>query len=110
MAAEYDWLVRTPANEADGETRVKIRPAHLEHNKPLLDSGTLLFGGPSLSRQPQPGETDLAINGSIQLIRAENEAAVREILRNDPYSKAGFWRAEEAVITPFRCVLRTPPS
>lgn len=110
MATKYDWLVRTPANEADCETRIKVRPAHLVHNKPLLDNGTLLFGGPSLSRQPQAGETDLAVNGSIQLMRAESEAAVREIVRSDPYSKSGFWRAEEAVIIPFRCVLRTPPS
>ncbi|KAF1821512.1 YCII-related domain-containing protein [Dissoconium aciculare CBS 342.82] len=108
MAATYDWLVRTPANEADGETRRNVRPEHLIHNKPLIENGTLLFGGPSLSRHPNEGETDLAVNGSIQLIRAESEAAVREIVRNDPYSKAGFWRAEEAVILPFRCVLRTP--
>ncbi|KAF2151292.1 YCII-related domain-containing protein [Myriangium duriaei CBS 260.36] len=105
MAQQYDWLVQTPANAADQQTRIDVRPAHLEHNKPLIEGGKLLFGGPALAHQPKTPD-DLAVVGSIMLIRAESEQEVREMIRQDPYAKAGFWDAEGASVTPFRCVVR----
>lgn len=107
MAQLYDWLVQTPANANDLENRINTRPAHLEHNKPLIESGILVWGGPALAHHPGAGE-DLPITGSIMCMRAASEEEVRERLRNDPYSKVGFWYPEQAVITPMRCVVRKP--
>ena len=104
----YDWLVQTPANSEDLENRINTRPAHLEHNKPLIEAGILVWGGPSLATHPQTAEDNLLITGSVMCIRAESEEAVRTIIRNDPYAKVGFWNAEGAVVTPMRCVVRRP--
>lgn len=104
----YDWLVQTPANSEDLENRINTRPAHLEHNKPLIEAGVLVWGGPSLATHPQTAEDDLLITGSVMCIRAESEDAVRTIIRNDPYATVGFWNAEGAVVTPMRCVVRRP--
>jgi uncharacterized protein YciI len=108
MAQLYDWLVETPANAEDLESRINTRPAHLEHNKPLIEAGTLVWGGPSLAAHPKAAGEDLAIVGSVMCIRAGSEEEVREMIRNDPYAKVGFWYPEKAVITPMRCVIRKP--
>jgi uncharacterized protein len=108
MAQVYDWLVQTPANADDLESRINTRPAHLEHNKPLIAAGKLVFGGPSLAAHPKTADEDLAITGSVMMIRAGSEEEVRQMVRDDPYAKVGFWDAEAAVITPFRCALRKP--
>ncbi|KAG9764092.1 hypothetical protein KCU73_g1117, partial [Aureobasidium melanogenum] len=105
MSQEYDWLVQTPAIAADRETRVNVRPIHLAHNKPLIEGRKLLFGGPSLAHQPESPDADLPVNGSIMLVRAATAEEVRDMVRQDPYAQAGFWDAEKAIITPFRCVL-----
>ena len=104
----YDWLVQTPANANDLENRINTRPAHLEHNKPLIEAGILVWGGPSLSVHPQADGDDLMITGSVMCIRAESEKAVREMISNDPYAKVGFWNADGAVVTPMRCAVRRP--
>ncbi|CAD0100783.1 unnamed protein product [Aureobasidium mustum] len=106
MSQEYDWLVQTPANAADRETRINVRPIHLVHNKPLIEGRKLLFGGPSLAHQPEGPDADLPVNGSIMLVRAASAEEVRDMVRQDPYAQAGFWDAEKAIITPFRCVVR----
>ncbi|KAA8642436.1 hypothetical protein EYZ11_005602 [Aspergillus tanneri] len=108
MTQLYDWLVQTPANADDLKNRINTRPAHLEHNKPLIEAGILVWGGPSLATHPKGPDDGLTITGSIMCIRAESEEAVREIIRNDPYAKVGFWYPAEAVITPMRCVVRKP--
>jgi uncharacterized protein YciI len=108
MIQLYDWLVETPANAEDLESRINTRPAHLEHNKPLIEAGTLVWGGPSLAAHPKAAGEDLAIVGSVMCIRAGSEEEVREMIRNDPYAKVGFWYPEKAVITPLRCVVRKP--
>ncbi|KAL2802927.1 hypothetical protein BJX63DRAFT_413405 [Aspergillus granulosus] len=108
MTHLYDWLVETPANTEDLENRINTRPAHLEHNKPLIEAGILVWGGPSLVTHPKAAGEDLAITGSVMCLRAGSEEEVREIIRNDPYAKVGFWYPEEAVITPMRCVVRKP--
>ncbi|KAJ5930362.1 hypothetical protein N7466_005855 [Penicillium verhagenii] len=104
----YDWLVQTPANAEDLENRINTRPAHLEHNKPLIEGGILVWGGPSLAKHPQAPGDELLVTGSVMCIRAESEEAVRAIIRNDPYAKVGFWNAEAAVVTPMKCVVRKP--
>lgn len=104
----YDWLVQTPANPDDLENRINTRPAHLEYNKPLIEAGILVWGGPSLSTHPKTAEDELLITGSVQCIRAESERAVRDLIKHDPYAKVGFWDTERATVTPMRCVIRKP--
>ncbi|KAJ5361601.1 hypothetical protein N7541_002445 [Penicillium brevicompactum] len=102
----YDWLVQTPANPDDLETRINTRPEHLAHNKPLIEAGILAWGGPSLAAHPHATGDEFLITGSVQCFRAESEKAVRDLIRNDPYAKVGFWDVENAIVTPMRCVVR----
>ncbi|EAS31605.3 uncharacterized protein CIMG_07084 [Coccidioides immitis RS] len=106
MSQQYDWLIQIRANTEDLEGRINTRPAHLVHNKPLIEAGKILFGGPLLAHQPESPDADLAVTGSVMLIRAGTEEEVRQLVREDPYAKVGFWDVENAVVSPFRCVVR----
>jgi len=47
------------------------------------------------------------MTGSVMLIRAESEEAVREFVAGDEYVKGGAWNMEKMQIIPFRCAVRT---
>ncbi len=72
--------------------RPKVRPAHLENLRPLVDQGKLLIGGPFTDG-----------SGSLMVIDMENEAAALEFARNDPYTREGVF--ERVEVKPFRKVV-----
>jgi len=106
MSTKYEWLVQIPDHPSSLEKRLAVRAAHLEALKPNIDSGTVVFGGATLSKQPAEGEV-LDMTGSVMLIKAESEEKVREFLRGDAYTKGGAWDVDKAKIWPFRCAVRT---
>jgi hypothetical protein len=60
------------------ETRLSTRPAHREWTAGLVQDGTLLASGPY---------GDGA--GALLIFKAADEAALNELLRQDPYAAAG---------------------
>ena len=104
--AKNEYLVIIPDHANSLQKRLAVRPKHFEGLAPHIASGSVVFGGATLSRQPDEGET-LDMNGSTMLIKAEDEAAVRAWLANDAYTKGGVWNVDEAKIYPFRCSVRT---
>jgi uncharacterized protein YciI len=72
--------------------RPAVRPRHLAYVGPLAASGKMLIGGPFTDG-----------SGSPMIVDMENEAAVREFARNDPYASDGVF--ERVEIKPFRKVL-----
>jgi uncharacterized protein YciI len=104
--AKNEYLVIVPDHANALPKRLAVRPKHFEGLAPHIESGNVVFGGATLSRQPAEGET-LDMNGSAMLIKAESEEAVRAWLANDAYSKGGVWNVDEAKIYPFRCSVRT---
>jgi len=72
--------------------RPTVRPRHLAYVGPLAEGGKMLIGGPFTDG-----------TGSLMIVDMENEAAVREFARNDPYARDGVF--ERVEIKPFRKVL-----
>lgn len=62
--------------------RLATRPAHLE----WLKTAPVPVAGPFLDEK---GE----MSGSMLIVEAEDEAAARAVLAEDPYAKAGLFRA-----------------
>lgn len=103
---KYEYLVTIPDVPGALEKRLAARPTHLSNLKPRIESGQVVFGGATLSKQPAEGEAP-DMTGSAMLIKANSEAEVRAILEEDAYVKGGAWDISKVVITPFRCAVRT---
>lgn len=86
--------------------RLAVRPKHLEKLRPHVESGDVVFGGASLKAHPKEGEQP-DMTGSVMLIKAESEKAVREWVAGDEYTKGGVWDVEKMQVIPFRCAVRT---
>jgi len=72
--------------------RPKVRPAHLENLRPLVEQGKMLIGGPFTDG-----------SGSLMVIDMDDEAAAIEFARNDPYTREGVF--ERVEVKPFRKVV-----
>lgn len=62
----------------DEERRLQVRPTHREYLQTLLDAGKLHESGPYTDD-----------SGALLIYDAENEAEVKELLANDPYTAGG---------------------
>src|SRR2546423_10794585 len=71
-AKKNEYLVIIPDHANSLQKRLAVRPKHFEGLAPHIASGSVVFGGATLSRQPDEGET-LDMNGSAMLIKAEDE-------------------------------------
>ncbi|HKV55751.1 MAG TPA: YciI family protein [Candidatus Binataceae bacterium] len=72
--------------------RPKVRPAHLENLKPLLERGQMVLGGPFTDG-----------SGSLMVVDMDSEAEAREFARTDPYTVQGVF--ERVEVKPFRKVV-----
>lgn len=72
--------------------RPKVRSAHLENLRPLVESGKVLAGGPFTDG-----------SGSLMVIDFEDEAAARAFVDSDPYTREGVF--ERIEVKPFRNVV-----
>lgn len=106
MAQLYDWLVQLPDKPNVLPVRMEHLAAHLQHNKPNVEVGTIVLAGPTLSSHPKSADEGLAMTGSVMLWRASSEEEVWRSLLEDPYAKEGVWDIERASITPYRCAVR----
>lgn len=106
MSQQYDWLVQIPDKPNALRTRLDNRPAHLSHNKPQIEAGKIVFGGPTLSRQRESEDEGYEITGSVTLFRASSEEEVWDMVKADPYAKIGVWDLDRVVVTPFWCAVR----
>lgn len=107
MAGLFDWLVQIPDRPNAQQSRMTNLSAHLSHNKPQIAAGQLVLSGPTLAAQPRSAEELPAMTGSVLLFKAGSEEEVWEMVKDNPYAKVGVWDMERAVITPFRCAVRT---
>ena len=73
--------------------RAAVRAQHLEGARPLAEHGTMKVGGAILDAQG-------GMIGSALILEADDEAAVRALLEQDVYHRAGVWRSYE--IHPFK--------
>jgi len=62
----------------DQEGRLAVRPAHREYLAELVDRGVLLASGPWVDQ-----------SGALLVYEVADEAALREVLAADPYTRAG---------------------
>ena len=76
------------------ETRLKVRPEHLDYLKGFGER--IKMGGAMLSESDQP-------LGSLLIIEADDKGAIETLLAGDPYSKAGVF--ERVDIRPWRPAL-----
>lgn len=72
--------------------RPKVRPAHLENIRPLVERGQVHIGGPFADG-----------SGSLMVIDFPDEAAARAFAMSDPYVTQGVF--ERVEIKPFRKVV-----
>jgi uncharacterized protein YciI len=75
------------------ERRARVRPAHLEFIRPLVERGEVLVGGAILDESG-------AMVGSTILAEFESRDRLDEWLRQDPYVTGSVWRHVE--VHPFR--------
>ena len=86
---------KTPGSEA----RTNTRPAHLQY---LADAGDRIkLAGPMLAGEGAGDDQGVPI-GSLIIIDAASEAAVKLFADNDPYTSAGVFK--EVTIRPFKGV------
>lgn len=94
------YLVHVP----DLPNALSIRLAkNKEHNQdaiPLIKEGRVPFFGSTLSHHGAEGEQP-AEDGTIMVLKAENEEAIRELIRRDVFTTEGVWDAEKMTIWPF---------
>lgn len=72
--------------------RPKVRPAHLENLKPLVDRGKIILGGPFTDG-----------SGSLIVMEAESESEALAFAHSDPYTREGVF--ERVEVKPFRKVV-----
>ena len=106
--SQNDFLVQVPDLPAMLPTRMANIGAHLAHNKPLLETGTLILSGPTLTGHPKTAEEGLPITGSVLIFRTGTEGDVRQMLAVDPLAKVGVWDMDRVTVTPYRCGLWRP--
>ncbi|KAI1736432.1 hypothetical protein F4680DRAFT_432150 [Xylaria scruposa] len=106
MSSQNEFLVQIPDKPNALQARLSNASLHLSHIKPLIEAGTIVLSGPSLSQHPQSAEEVLSMTGSILVIKAATEATVRQMLAEDPLARAGVWDLEKIVVTPMKCFVR----
>ncbi len=74
------------------EKRPAVRPAHLDHLRPLAEAGRVKLAGPFLDR-----------TGSLIVLEADSLAEVWAVVARDPYVTEGIFNRVE--VKPFRVVL-----
>ncbi|MFW5660814.1 MAG: YciI family protein [Oceanicaulis sp.] len=79
------------------QTRLDNRDAHLEWAG--ADGSPVKMGGPLLDREGRPA-------GSLLIVEAEDETALRDILQHDPYAKADLFA--DVFWMPFKWTLKAP--
>ncbi|RMD41095.1 hypothetical protein DV735_g4040, partial [Chaetothyriales sp. CBS 134920] len=101
---KLEFLATIPDNPNVLQTRLATRPVHLEN----LQRDKVVMGGALLSQQIKGEEGEVPqMVGSIALVKADTEEEVLELLRNDPYNKAGVWDLSKVKIQPFISGVRT---
>lgn len=73
------------------EKRPAVRPAHLEHLRPLAEAGRIRLAGPFLDK-----------TGSLIVLEADSSADAWEIVARDPYVVEGIFTQVE--VKPFTAV------
>ncbi len=73
------------------ELRPKIRPAHLDNLRPLVDKGKVVIAGPFADG-----------SGSLIIVDMESQAEAVAFANSDPYTKEGVF--ERIEVKPFRRV------
>ncbi|KAJ5238551.1 hypothetical protein N7468_003170 [Penicillium chermesinum] len=87
--------------------RLEVRPSHLENAKALTAAGSIVAGGALLESHPAEGEAPV-FKGSMMMVVAEDEAAVRALLEKDIYAREGVWDLEKAQVYPVFLSLLPP--
>jgi len=100
-APKTEWLVILPDREGALETRMKVRPKHLDAINPRVQAGFWKLGGAMLATPHVEGEP-LQITGSTMMAVASSREEVMEELKNDIYFREGVWDVEKIQITPFK--------
>ena len=73
------------------QKRPAVRPAHLEHLRPLSEAGRVTLAGPFLDR-----------TGSLIVVEADSLAEVWALVARDPYVTEGVFNRVE--VKPFQQV------
>ena len=80
------------------ETRLRVRPRHLERIQSLLDAGRVVLAGPfPINDAPQPGPE--GFSGSLIVAEFESLEAARAWVAGDPYVTEGVFESFE--VRPF---------
>ena len=96
------YMIHGIDTEDSLETRLSVRPAHLERLEKLRDEGRLLLAGPLPAIDaPDPGPA--GFSGSLVVAEFDSLEAAQAWADADPYMKAGTYR--EARVYPFKKVL-----
>ena len=81
------------------DTRMSIRPAHVDYLDGLNDSGHLKFAGPFLDDDGKPC-------GSLLVLEADNREGAKAMAEGDPYAQAGIFDSVE--IRPWNWTFNNP--
>jgi uncharacterized protein YciI len=84
------------------ETRLAVRPAHLERLRALQDEGRLILAGPHPaidSSDPGPA----GFSGSLIVAEFESLEAAQTWAENDPYATSGVYA--KVTVKPFKKTL-----
>ncbi|KAE8349476.1 hypothetical protein BDV28DRAFT_160453 [Aspergillus coremiiformis] len=105
MSTKKEFICLIPDKPGTLQKRLEVRNQHLEGVKPLTENGSMVLAGGMLNSHPAFGETP-SFRGSALIVVAEDEGCVRDILREDVYTRTGVWDVENVQIIPFMCAVR----
>lgn len=91
--AQFLIIAKDGTDERALERRMAARPAHFEMAKKLKANGNIIVGGATLDEEGK-------MNGSAVIVEFEDEAAIKNWFKEEPYILNGVWVDIE--IKPFR--------
>ena len=84
----YAIIARDVPNS--GALRPKVRPRHIEHLRPLLDAGRVVFAGPHPAiDSPDPGPA--GFTGSLLIVEFDSLESAEAWAASDPYRTEGVF-------------------
>lgn len=96
-----EYLVHVPDLPDVLSRRLALLKPHNQEAAPLVKAGRVPFFGSTLTQHGVEGEQP-AENGTVMIIRAENEEEIREIIKKDIFTVEGVWDFENLKIWAFK--------
>lgn len=97
---DREYILHIPDLPNVHSKRLALLKQHNEDSAPLVIAGRVPFFGSTLAQHGTKDEQPVE-NGTIMVIKAQNEDQIRETIKQDVFTMKGVWDFEHMTIWPF---------